>query len=262
MQPVHSNSLPATRRSNILDIINSTGCATIKDLAVALDVSEATIRRDLDELNDEHMLERIHGGAQALKASRTAYESAYHDKSLYMVEEKAKIGAYAASHVNDGDTILLDSGTTTLQIANNLSKRKNITVITHDLYIASSIELDPSSSLIVPGGTRRAGFGVLIGPTTQSFIQSIRVDKTFLSADAVDTSFGVSNATLEEANLKKALITSGQKIYLVADHSKFSNLALVHVCSLSQIDLLISDAQLPAKERKLLENMNCNYFLV
>lgn len=255
-------SLPAVRRSNILNFIDTSGSATIRELAVFLNVSEATVRRDLDELAAEKMLERTRGGAQSLRTSRTAFEAAYRDKASLMVEEKQRIGACAASYVEDGDTILLDTGTTTLQIASQLAEKKNITVITYDLYIATTIELDASSTLIVPGGTRRPGFGVLVGPVTKSFLQGIRVDKTFLAADAVSPEFGVSNATLDEADLKKVLISSAQKVFLVADHSKFGSVSLVHVCPLSDLNLIITDKGLPAAYQEKLTEMGCTYLML
>ena len=262
MKAIASNDLPATRKAAISRYINSKGSATIRELANLLNVSDATIRRDLDALSCDNIVERIHGGAQASRASRTSFESAYGDKSNYMVEEKKRIGFRAAAYIEDGDTILLDSGTTSLQIALNLSEKKNITVITYDLHIANSIVIDPTSTLVVTGGIRRPGFGVLTGSMVQDFIQGIRVDKTFLSADAVDIDFGVSNATLHEADLKKALIHSGQKVYLVADHSKFGNLALVHVCGLSDVDLIITDTGLPEKIQNLLDSKSSHYVLV
>ena len=258
----YNNDLPETRKENILRYVDSIGSATIKELATALSVSTATIRRDLDELDQRKLIKRIHGGAQTARSSRTAYEAAYLDKSGQMVEEKARIGFAAASLVENGDTILLDSGTTALQVARNLSDKQNITVITYDLHIANSIELAPSSTLIVTGGIRRPDFGVLTGSMVLDFIRGIRVDKSFLSADAVDIDFGLSNATFHEADLKKALISSGQRVYLIADHSKFGNLALIQVCSLSDIDLLITDTQLPEKYQRLLEKKNCEYLLV
>lgn len=256
------NDLPATRRTSILRYVNSSGSATIKELSSLLNVSEATIRRDLNELSSENMIERIHGGAQTLQDRCTSFESAYRDKSTFMVEEKARIGFCAASYINDGDTILLDSGTTTLQIALNLAEKRNITVITNDLHIANSIELDPTSTLIVTGGIRRSGFGVLTGAMVQDFIRGIRVDKAFLSADAIDVDFGVSNATFHEVDQKKALIHSAQKVYLVSDHTKFGNVALIRVCDLRNIDLLITDNALHPKLRAQLDNLNIHYELV
>lgn len=257
-----NNDLPEARKENILRYVDSVGSATIKELATTLNVSAATVRRDLDELNERKLIKRIHGGAQAVKSSRTAFETAYLDKSAQMVDEKARIGFSAASFVENGDTILLDSGTTALQVARNLSDKENITVITYDLHIAASVELSPSSTLIVTGGIRRPGFGVLTGSMVLDFIRGIRVDKSFLSADAIDIDFGLSNATFHEADLKKALIQSGQCVYLIADHSKFGNLALIHVCDLSEIDLIITDSQLPENYQQLLEKKNCDYILV
>lgn len=262
MSTIINSDLPAARRSNILRYVNSAGSATIKQLSSMLSVSEATIRRDLDELSNENMILRIHGGAQSIQERCASFESAYRDKATYMVDEKARIGFHAASYVSDGDTILLDSGTTTLQLAKNLSERKNITVITNDLHIAGTIELDPSSTLIVTGGIRRSGFGVLTGAMVQEFFQGIRVDKSFLSADAVDIEFGVSNATFHEVDQKKALIRSAQKVFLMADHTKFGNVALVRVCDLQEVDLLITDSDLPAKFQKQLDNHGIKYALV
>ena len=258
----YSTDLPANRKAQVLRYIENSGSATIRELSALLKVSEATIRRDLDELNSENRVERIHGGALISKTSRTSFECAYQDKAKIMTDEKKRIGFQAASYVEDGETVLLDSGTTSLQIAMNLSSKKNITVITYDLYIANAAVLDASSTLIVTGGMRRPDFGVLTGSMVQDFIREIRVDKAFLGADAVDVKFGVSNATFHEVDLKKALIHAAQKVYLVADHSKFGNLALMHVCGLNEIDLIVTDRNLPQEMQAALKSANYNCVLV
>lgn len=262
MQPTENKNLPATRRASILNFVNAAGSASVKELSSIINVSEATIRRDLDELGKENLIERIHGGAQALQLGKTSFESAYYDKTTYMTDEKNRIGFFAASYVNDGDTVLLDSGTTTLKVAMNLAQKKNITVITNDLHIANSIELDPTSSLIVSGGIRRDGFGVLTGATVKEFFQNIRVDKSFMGADAVDSDFGISNATFHEVDQKKALIHSSQKVYLVADHTKFGKIALARVCDLRSLDCIITDSALPDIYQTQLQSRKIKYILV
>lgn len=255
-----NSELPTTRKASILRYIKVKGNATIKELSSQFNVSEATIRRDLDELDSEKLLERIHGGAQIPNVSSTSSETAYREKALLQVAEKTRIGAYAASLIADGDTILLDSGTTCLQIALNLDKKKRITVITNDLHIANSIVLDSSSTLIVTGGIARPEFGVLTGTMVQRFLQGIRVDKTFLSADAIDIRYGIFNATMHEVDLKKALIASAQQVCLTADHTKFGKVALAQVCTLSELDLIVTDNALSPIQQQLLNELPIRCF--
>lgn len=257
----NANTLPASRKENILRYVNSTGGATIRELSILIDVSEATIRRDLDELSRDNMLVRTHGGARPLKSHQISYAGVYNQKSEFMVAEKKRIGLAAASYVNDGDTIILDSGTTTFQIALNLETKKHITVITNDLHIANAIVLDPTSSVFVTGGLRKGEFSVLTGSITKNYFRQIRVDKTFLSTDAIDIHFGLANAIIDEADLKKQMIDSAAELFVVADHSKFGKLALAKVCDLNDIDVLITDSGLSPVYESFLTKQHQKYVL-
>lgn len=244
--------IPAARKVFILNYIKTHGSASIKDLSVIQNVSEATIRRDLDEMSLEGKVERTRGGAILPIEKSTSFEHVYQEKAQLMITEKKAIGKYAAGHIQDGDTIFLDSGTTSLQVGMNLAKKKDLTVFTYDLFIANSIILDSTSTLIVTGGIRRNDFGVLTGPMVQNFIRDIRVSKAFLTADSVDTDFGVSNASFHEVDIKKQLIHSGRYVYLLADHSKFGKTAMAHVCSLHDInEIIVDDGLSPAIQTKL-----------
>lgn len=233
-------NIPAERIRGILEYIELKGSAQVRELAGIQNVSEATIRRDLMELEKSGNIRRTHGGAVMVSRS-TSYERIYQEKISLYTEEKKRIGQAACNYVSDGDTLFLDSGTTVYQLARRLSIKKNLTVITYDLTIANTIELHPSSYMIVTGGIRRSSYNVLIGSVTENFIRQIRVDKVFLSADAVDPFFGVSNANFVEAEIKSLIVKAGKEVILLADQSKFGNTALAKVCELTDIQHIITD---------------------
>lgn len=237
-------AIPAGRQKQILDYIGSHGSAQIKELADYCGVSEATVRRDLDDLDAGGRIERTHGGAMCVESS-TSFERIHQEKMKLMLEYKRRIAKLAASMVKEGDTIILDSGTTTFFVAQNLAGIKDLSVITYDLFIANEVKLHSTSSLIVTGGIRREGYNVLVGSEVENYIRNVRVNKVFLGADAIDLEFGVSNANLMEASIKRLLLSAGKKRILVSDHSKLGHTAMVKVCGLEEIDAVVMDSQIP-----------------
>ncbi|MGE5508554.1 MAG: DeoR/GlpR family DNA-binding transcription regulator [Chitinophagales bacterium] len=238
--------LPEDRRRRILEHIQSNRCAKSEDLARELGVSLATVRRDLDTLVARGLISRTHGGAVPPIAS-TAFERRYSEKQRLCREEKRRIGAAAAALVGDGETLILDSGSTTLEVARNLTKHRNLTIITYDLLIATELEFDPSTTLIVAGGLRRAGFCVCVGALTENFLREVRVNKSFLSADAVDLEHGITNATFAELGVKQLIIKAASEVILVADHTKFGNVALARVGGVEQAHQVITDSGVDAE---------------
>ncbi len=232
--------LPAERRKRILEHIQQNGSGRIEELAAVLGVSEATVRRDLSILETDGFVDRTHGGA-VLPETSTAFERLYPEKRAILSEEKQAIGIKAASMISDGETLILDSGSTTFEIARNLTFHKNLTIITYDLFIASSIIYDPSTTVIVTGGVRRDGFNILVGPIAEELLRQVRVNKAFIGADAVDFTQGITNATFTEVSIKRLIIEAANEVILVADHSKFGKLALAKVCSLDQVDHIVTD---------------------
>lgn len=239
-QKQKSISIPAERQKQIVEYIEKYGSGQIKALADYHNVSEATIRRDLDELAASGIIQRTHGGAIVIDRS-TSFEHKYSEKMNLMLAEKCSIAKAACELIRDGDTIFLDSGTTTYFIAQNLGPFKDLTVITHDLQIANTAILHSTSTLIVTGGIRREGFSVLVGSVTENFIRDLNVDMVFLGADAIDVENGVYNANFLEVGIKKLLLKIGKSIVLVSDTSKFSRSALAKVCGINSIDILITD---------------------
>ncbi|MGE5553323.1 MAG: DeoR/GlpR family DNA-binding transcription regulator [Betaproteobacteria bacterium] len=235
--------LPAERHSLILEHLQSARSVKIEELASLLKVSEATVRRDLTSLATKGLVSRTHGGA-ILPTASTAFERLYPEKRMLNQEEKRRIGAEAAALVADGETIILDSGSTTFEIARNLARHKNLTLITNDLFIAGSIAYDPSTTVIVTGGVRREGFNVLVGPVAEEFLRNVNVNRSFLAADAIDFEHGVTNATFIEVAIKQLIIAAAREVVLVADHTKFGSVALVKVCSLDRVHRVITDSGL------------------
>ncbi len=254
MQNGSDSILPAERRKRMVEYIQQKRSGRIEELAAILEVSEATVRRDLDILAEEGLVSRTHGGA-VLPESSTAFERLYPDKRLLYAEKKKLIGAEAALLVSDGETLILDSGSTTFEIAQNLTGHKNLTIITYDLYIAG-IGYDPSTTVIVTGGMRREGFNILYGPIAEDVLRQIRVDKAFLGADAVDFVHGIANATYLEVPIKRLIIAAARRVILAADASKFGKEALVKVCDVERIHHLITDAAIPEAVIEQLDRMS------
>lgn len=226
----------------ILSYIQTNGSGQITGLAEWLGVSEATIRRDLDELDDKGRLERTRGGALSNRAG-TSFEHRQEEKLSLMQAEKRRIAHCAAGFIRPGDTVFLDSGTTTYFLSLLLSAIPNLTVISYDLVIAHTAELHATSQMIVTGGIRRQGYNnVLVGSQVEDFLHNVRIDKVFLGADAVDLDFGVSNSNFHEAGIKRLAKNSGTEKFLLVDHSKFDTVALAKVCPLNDIDTLITDS--------------------
>ncbi|MHC1772333.1 MAG: DeoR/GlpR family DNA-binding transcription regulator [Flexilinea sp.] len=228
-----------TRQQAILEFINNNGNAVIKDLSLLHNVSEATVRRDLDELAAGGNIDRIRGGAT--KSNSTTFERYHREKMKSMLDEKRRIAAFAASLVNNGDSIFLDSGTTTFFIARNLALRTDLTIITNNLDIAYSVQFNSTTSLIVTGGLRRDNYSVLIGSVAENTIKDVYVDITFMGCDAVNPVEGIFNSNFLEVGVKQLISGCGKKTILVTDHSKFRHKALARICGLDKIDMIITD---------------------
>ena len=232
--------IPAERQKKMMEYIEANTSAQIHELAVKFHVSEATVRRDLDDLDQQGALRRTHGGAIKVDRS-TSYESMYSEKIGLMLEEKHRIADHAASLVHPGDTVLIDSGTTTYFVAQALAHHENLTIITNDLYIAYQTPIHPSSMLIVTGGTRRPGRQELVGSVPESFVRDSHVDIAFIGVDGIDLTGGVTNAKFTEVGLKRLMLRAAARSVIVTDHTKFGRVALARICDLKDVSLLITD---------------------
>ncbi len=231
------------RRREILRQLFLTGYVEAKELAVTLGVDSSTIRRDLDALARAGHLQRTHGGARVLAG---AVDVPYVVKQQEQLPAKDAIAAAACELVRDGDSVLLDSGSTTHQLAVALAARHDLTVVTNDLRIGQLVADYPGVRLLVSGGERLSSTYTLFGERAVSFVEDLRVDWTFLGADAIDVEAGITNTNTLEIPLKRAMIAVARSTVVVADSSKFGRRALVRVADLDEVDLVLTDEELDA----------------
>jgi DeoR/GlpR family transcriptional regulator of sugar metabolism len=235
--------LPEERRRQVIDYLTSNGSVNVPDLCSTLGVSPATVRRDLRTLETRGLLQRTHGGAVVPHAS-TAYEPLLVDKRERCIAEKQAIASCAAELVQDGEVIILDSGSTTLHLALRLKAKRGLTIITTDLKIALELADVPGFEVIVTGGKVRPHLYSLVGPFSNGPLHQLHANHAFVGADALDLRAGLTNANLEEAETKRLLIASANHRVLIADHTKFGRISLAKVADLAEFDVTISDTNL------------------
>ncbi len=234
--------LASTRRREIMHRLGTDGYVEAKALADELGVDTSTIRRDLDALERAGQAQRTHGGARPVPGATAKLP--YTMKEGERRTEKAAIGETAARRVRDGETVILDSGSTTFEVARALRDHTGLTVITNDLRIATYIAETPGTRLLVTGGELLGSVFTLVGDRAIAFLSAYTADWAFLGADAVDVAAGVTNMNTLEVPLKRAMITAAGRALVVADSSKFGRRALAKVAGLDEIGGVITDAEL------------------
>lgn len=247
--PVNANK----RHEAILRLIADKGVVTVSELCDLFQVSDMTIRRDLSALESTNLLRRIYGGAVSARGR------SYEPPMLTRVQEsevvKRSIGAYAARFVNEGDSIALDVGTTTLEMARNLSGIRDITVVTSSLPIANVLMDYPNIRVILTGGIVRREEQSLIGGIAENTYQHYFVDKAFIGIGGVDLDVGLTEYNVEDAQIKGHMIRSSQQRILLADSAKFGRRKFVNVVPLSDIDTIVTDDSLDDEYQEALKQV-------
>lgn len=241
------------RFMKILDVLKSEGNASTKYLSGILQVSEATIRRDIIELTgrDYSPTKRVHGGV-IYSLEKTGLEPMFNIKLSQFVEEKKKIAKLAANLVEDGDTLILDSGTTAYYLASELVKKKGLKIVTVDVKIAEKLARYPNIQTILIGGIVRAGYFSIGGEIAHRYLSEFSGDKGFLTTDGWDLN-GTYNSSMFEVEIKKLVIQSSMKVFLLADHTKYGKIALIRVADIEKFEAIIMDKSLPEDVLKSLE---------
>lgn len=229
--------LPLERHKIILDLLSKNKIVKVSELVDFFKVSTETIRRDLEELESNNKLERVYGGAVPIITS--SEEPEYDIRAFSNPNHKECIGKLAAEFINDRDTIILDIGTTCLEIAKNI-KNKNITVLTTSLPITNELA-NSNVRLYCLGGLVRPNELSMSGGITEYVLNQFHVDKAFIGAGGISLNDGISDYNIEEAQIRRQCIKRAQKVYLVSDYSKFGINSFAHVAPLDAIDALITD---------------------
>jgi DeoR family transcriptional regulator of aga operon len=248
------------RRVYIIDKLNSSGQVDVSTLSKELEVSEVTIRNDLEKLEEKNILIRARGGA--IKLDRVSTDFSISDKHKQHSEEKKRIGKAAAQFILDGETIILDSGTTTMEIVRNLPKTISLTVISNALNIANQLSEHPDVNLIIPGGILRKKSLSLVGSAAEESFRNFYCDKLFLAVDGIDTTYGLSTPNLEEAQINRVMIAISKQVIVVTDSSKFHKRCLAFISPLNNIDMVITDSGILPEDKTRLENSGIKVVIV
>ncbi|MGI6466607.1 MAG: DeoR/GlpR family DNA-binding transcription regulator [Sphaerochaetaceae bacterium] len=244
------------RKAFILQKINLEGSISIKKLATELQVSEMTIRRDLDSLELTNLIKRKYGKAFSIRG--TSYEPSYQERALQNHEKKVLLGRLGASLVKDGDSVAFDTGTTVYKVAQSVATQaRNLTVITHSLNV---VDLFKSSTaieeIIVLGGVLRKEENSMVGDLAVSGLQNFYTDKLFLGVGGINDNLDLTEFNYDDAIIKRQFLSHAQQIILLADSSKFTKTAFVKFGNMKDVDVLITDKIPPQPYLTLLRGLN------
>ena len=240
------------RRKQLLDLVSRRGFISLADLARELRVSEATARRDLNYWRDYGVLKRIHGGA--MYTGENATLPSLEERAHSQTSEKIRVARVAASRIRNGDTVLLDGGTTTLEVARFLAGRP-VQVVTNSLPIATLLSSTRETQLVFLGGSLYPSAGVVLGPLTIRALENIHVHQTILSVAGI-TAKGLFNSNMLLVETERRMMRCAEEVVVVADHTKIGRHGLAFLCKLSTIDTLIVDDGLTPEQRQLVDGVH------
>ncbi|NEW05059.1 DeoR/GlpR transcriptional regulator [Paenibacillus sp. SYP-B3998] len=228
------------RRKTILDHLELEGKVQVHLLSEQLNVSTETVRRDLDRLEKEGRLRKVYGGAVKMRAELV--EPPFLKRAQMMKEEKAAIGKLAASLVKDGETIMLDNGTTTIEILRHLKDRSNLTIITHSVPILVLAMEMFKGKIIFAGGEVNVEYQAATGSITDQLLDQFKVNKAFISVGGISLVDGITDYHLNEAIISRKMMQRAEEAILVSDHTKFGMTTFARVSKIEEISMMITDS--------------------
>jgi DeoR family transcriptional regulator, glycerol-3-phosphate regulon repressor len=232
------------RQMDIMRLLQVEKSCSVIELATKLGVSDETIRRDIKQMTQTGAVEKIHGGVMLPHSS---LEPPFLRRLEEQRFEKQKIAKLAATIIRDGETLLIDNGSTSCYIAKELSAHRNMTVVTNSTEVARDLCARNNNTVYMAGGELRADDSAAYGPTAVSFAKQFSTERAILSIGAVHSELGCLDFDLSEAEFKRAVIPQAASIVMVADHTKFNRPGVVNVCNFAQVDMLLTD-KLPPQE--------------
>ncbi len=248
------------RRQEIVEQTNKEGKVDVGELAEKYQVSTVTIRNDLNSLDKKGLVVRSRGGA--VINSRIAKELSVKEKHCEHLSVKQKLAVVAASLISDGESIILDSGTTTEEIAKQLHNHSNLVVMTNGLNIAAELAAIEETEVIITGGTLRKKSLSFYGRQAESSLMNLRFDKVFLGVDGIDEKAGLTTHFEQEANLNRMMCDISKEVIAVTDSSKFNRNGFYIISSLDEIDTLLTDSRIPQSYIDYLEEKRINLIIV
>lgn len=244
--------LASQRRATIASLVEETGAVRVADLVEQLGVSDMTIRRDIEQLAREGLVERVHGGALAVGA-RSSEEPGFTAKSGLMTAQKRAIAHAAAALVEPGAAIGISAGTTTYELARAVRGVPDLTVVTNSIPVAQLLHESgaPGQTVVLTGGVRTPS-DALVGPVAVAALRMLHVDRLFLGVHGIDPRAGLTTPNLVEAETNRAMIASSRRLCVLADHTKWGTVGLSTITGLADVHQLVTDSGLPARSRTAL----------
>lgn len=237
------------RRQRVLDLVRHQGVMSLADLAGAVSASESTVRRDLDHWQQAGLIRRVHGGATFIGDGVPL--PSLEERSGRQMDEKRQIARAAAARIHDGEAILLDGGTTTLEVARLLVGRP-LQIVTNSLPIAQLFSSNRETDLVMLGGYVYSRTGVALGPLTVRMMDDVHVHQTIMSCSGL-TRRGLYNSNLLLVETQRAMMRCADEVVVVADHTKIGRQALASLCEFADVDTVIVDRGASAEQRDMLE---------
>ena len=231
--------LTLERRNLIIQKLNTEGKIIVSTLAREFNVTEETIRRDIEKLEREGLATKTYGGA--VSTSIQGKDLPYKIRKKSNVESKNKIAEVVANMIKDGDQIMLDASSTSLFVVRQIKQRNNITIITNSLEILLELGDKTGWTILSTGGTLREGAYSLSGSSAERMIRDHHVDLAICSAKGLDSNMGVTESNEKDAEMKKAIFNAANTRILVMDHSKFDNISFIKVCDIKDVDIIVTD---------------------
>lgn len=239
--------LAIERRNEILARLQEEGKVVVSDLSQRYHVTEETIRRDLEKLEQEGLAKKTYGGAVLNESFNT--DLPYTVRKKANVDGKQMIAEKIAAMIEDGDHIMLDASSTALFIAKRMKDKKNITVITNSVEILLELSDRTGWKILSTGGRLKEGGLALVGYQAERMISTFHVDYAIFSCKGIDIEHGLTDANESDAQIKKMISKAAEKKILAVDHSKFNKISFTQVCELSEIDMIVTDTE-PTEEWK------------
>ena len=233
------------RRALILRMLEQKEEVQVTELSQLTGISEVTIRKDLTILQSRHLLLRTRGGAMRKPVENPNEDTTIAKKRMFNFKEKERIGEEAVKMIKDGDFIMLDSGTTTLEVARHLHKFQHLRILTNAMNIATELLNYKRFDVVLLGGNVRVNSHSMVGPLALSVLRNFTGYKLFLGVDSFSIENGVSTPNLEEALLNQMMIQQAGKVIAVFDSSKFNKRSYVHVAMAGELDCIITDQAIP-----------------
>jgi len=260
-EQVGDSMMAEERRQKILSLLQTEGRVLVSNLSKVFNVSQITIRKDLDSLHSRGLVQRSHGGALPPSSSSALFDPSLQEKQQLHAEEKQRIAEAAVKMVQEGSCIMLDSGTTTAAIAQALKKFSALTVITNSINIAAELA-STNLEVILTGGTLRKNSFSLVGPVAEDVLAEMHADLLFLGVDGFDPEIGLTTPNLLESRVNRAMISSATKIVAVCDSTKFYRRSLSRIVPVSALHHVITDHGVPQATVDALKKHNIGITLV